>query len=74
MDDLMTILKPINVLLTAAGCPGASTCIRYLKSIAERQVRVIGVDAEKESIGQFLADGFYQIPSAEDNAYIDSLI
>ncbi len=70
----MTILKPINVLLTAAGCPGASTCIRYLKSIAERQVRVIGVDAEKESIGQFLADGFYQIPSAEDNAYIDSLL
>lgn len=75
MDDLKTnTLKPINIILTAVGCPGASTCIRYLKSIKERKIKVIGVDAEKESIGRFLADKFYQIPSATDVDYIDTLL
>jgi len=69
----MNGLKPITVLMTAAGCPGASTCIRYLKGIEERQVRVVGVDAAKECIGRFLADDFRQVPMAVEPDYIDEL-
>ena len=69
----MNILKPITILMTAVGCPGASTCIRYLKNIAERKVRVVGVDAENECIGRFLCDDFLQVPLASDPDYIDVL-
>ena len=70
----MTKLKPITVLLTAAGCPGASTCIRYLQGISERRVRVVGVDAAEECIGKFFTDGFYQIPLATAPDYLDQLL
>jgi len=70
----MSKLNPITILMTAAGCPGASTCIRYLKGIEERQVRVVGVDAEKECIGRFFADDFAQVPLASDSGYIDALL
>jgi len=70
----MNELKPLNIILTAAGCPGASTCIRYLKSIKERTINVIGVDAEVESIGKFMADGFYQVPYASEPDYVDTLL
>lgn len=69
----MSKLKPITVLMTAAGCPGASTCIRYLKGIKERDVRVVGVDSDAESIGRFLADDFMQVPLANDADYIEVL-
>ncbi len=69
----MSSLKPITILMTAVGCPGASTCIRYLKGIEERKVRVVGVDADKECIGRFLADDFMQVPLANAPDYIDEL-
>jgi len=69
----MNRLKPITILMTAVGCPGASTCIRYLKGIQERSVRVVGVDAEKECIGRFLTDDFRQVPLAKEPDYIEEL-
>ncbi len=70
----MSDLQPITLLLTAAGCPGASTCIRYLRGIRERTVRVVGVDAQDESIGRFLCDGFEQIPMASSPDYVPALL
>ena len=70
----MSHLDPIKVILTAAGAPGASTLIRYLQGIAERQVRVVGVDANAECIGTFLADEFCQIPMATDPQYPSALL
>jgi carbamoyl-phosphate synthase large subunit len=66
-------LRPITVLLTAAGCPGASTCIRYLKKIRERDITIVGVDADAECIGKFWADQFEQVPMASDPSYIEKL-
>lgn len=70
----MSKLKDITVLMTASGCPGASTCIRYLKGISERNIKVIGVDVEKECIGRFLADEFRQVPLASSDEYIPRLL
>ncbi len=70
----MSELRPITVLLTSSGCPGASTCIRYLQGIKERRVRVVGVDANEESIGRFLADDFRKVPLATDPTYSDALL
>jgi len=70
----MIKLKPIKVLVTAAGAPGASTLIRYLRNIAERKVYVIGVDASQECIGSFFADAFESIPQATEANYVDSLL
>ena len=67
-------MRPISILLTAAGCPGASTCIRYLRGIRERSVKVVGADANPEAIGRFLSDRFHTVPPATDPAYIDRLL
>lgn len=70
----MELLKPITVLVTAAGCPGASTCIRYLKTVRERDVRVIGIDASSECVGRFLCDDFLQVPAAKHPDYITTVL
>jgi carbamoyl-phosphate synthase large subunit len=70
----MSKLKPITVILTASGCPGASTCIRHLKKVTERKVRVLGVDSSSECVGRFFADGFRQVPNADEPEYIDALL
>lgn len=62
------------MLLTAAGSPGAATCIRYLKQIRERQVRVVGADVNAEAIGRHLCDAFEPIPAADSDGYIDALL
>jgi len=66
-------LKDIKVIVTAGGCPGASTLIRSLKSIEERKVIVIGTDIDSEAIGKFFADKFYKVPSASSPEYIPAI-
>ncbi|MFK7959763.1 MAG: ATP-grasp domain-containing protein [Phycisphaerales bacterium] len=67
-------MQPITVILTAAGSPGASTCIRHLRGVRERTVRVVGADANPEAIGRGLCDEFHLIPASTDAGYIDALI
>jgi len=67
-------LKPIKVLLTACGCPGASTLIRMLKENGEREVTIIGVDADDQAIGRFLADRFFRVPLARSPDYIPHML
>jgi carbamoyl-phosphate synthase large subunit len=68
-------MRPINVLVTACGCPGAATLIKQLRYyVIERNVMVFGVDCDDEAIGRFMADGFYQIPPvSETEAYLDAI-
>ena len=67
-------MKPIRMLLTACGCPGASTLIRMLKENGEREVEIIGVDMDNQAIGRFLADDFRVIPPATAPNYIEELL
>ncbi|MFX0125587.1 MAG: ATP-grasp domain-containing protein [Candidatus Hodarchaeota archaeon] len=63
-------MKELRVLVTACGCPGASTLIKYLKGIKERSITIIGTDMDPEAIGRFFADKFYCVPPAIDPEYI----
>jgi carbamoyl-phosphate synthase large subunit len=64
-------MNDIKVIVTAAGCPGASTFIRYLKEkVTERKIEITAVDMDGESIGRFISDRFYTVPPADDSKYI----
>ncbi len=56
-------LPPLKLVLTAAGCPGASTLIRMLKANGEREIHIHGVDMRADAVGRFLCDGFSLVPA-----------
>lgn len=66
-------LRPISIVLTASGCPGAATLIRMLKTNGEREVTVHAVDARPDAIGRFLADSFAVVPWGTDDRYVEAL-
>jgi len=66
-------LDPVSIVLTASGCPGASTLIRMLKTNGERDIVIHGVDARPDAIGRFLCDDFTVVPWGTDDAYIPAL-
>jgi carbamoyl-phosphate synthase large subunit len=66
-------LPPVSIVLTASGCPGASTLIRRLKDNGERDIVIHGVDARPDAIGRFLCDDFSVVPWGTDGAYIPAL-
>lgn len=66
--------ESISVVVTACGCPGASTFIHWLKEkVQERDIYIIGTDMSTEPIGRFLADKFIQIPSADSPDFIPKI-
>ncbi len=67
-------LPPLKIVLTAAGCPGASTLIRMLKANGEREIAIHGVDMRPDAIGRFLCDGFSLVPSGAAPEYVPALL
>lgn len=67
-------MKNIKIILTACGCPGASTLIRMLKNNGERNIEIVGVDMDGEAIGRFTVDKFYQVPPGSYNDYISRML
>lgn len=69
------MLNDIVVMITGAGAPGAPGIIKSLRLNGERNIKIVGVDANlKESIGIGLADAIYQIPKASDKNFIDDVL
>lgn len=69
------MLKPIKVLLTACGCPGASTLIRMLRANGERTIEILGVDMDAEAAGRFMVDRFFRVPPVtETAAYLERML
>lgn len=66
-------LPPISVVLTAVGCPGASTLIRMLKANGERDIAIHGVDMRRDAVGRFMCDGFDLVPAGSSPDYIATL-
>jgi carbamoyl-phosphate synthase large subunit len=66
-------LKPLKILLTACGCPGASTLIKMLKLNGERSIQIVGTDMDSEAIGRFFCESFYQVPSGSSPNYISEI-
>jgi carbamoyl-phosphate synthase large subunit len=67
-------MKKLKVILTACGCPGASTLIRMLKENGERKIEIVGTDMDEEAIGRFFADKFYQVPKGDSKEYIPRIL
>lgn len=67
-------MKDLKILVSAAGAPGCSTLIRYFKGVKERNVEIVGVDMDKEAVGRFLCDKFYQVPVVTDTNYLYRMI
>jgi len=63
-------MRNLKIILTACGCPGASTLIKMLKDNREREIEIVGVDMDDQAIGRFWVDKFYRVPSADSDGYI----
>jgi carbamoyl-phosphate synthase large subunit len=69
------MLKDIVVMITGAGAPGAPGIIKSLRLNGERNIKVVGVDANlEESIGIGLVDKVYQISKAKDKNFISEIL
>lgn len=66
-------LPDLKIVLTAVGCPGASTLIRMLRENGERRIAIHGVDMRRDAVGRFLCDGFTQVPAGSDPDYVPAL-
>jgi carbamoyl-phosphate synthase large subunit len=63
--------EKINVLMTGAGSPGGPGIIASLKQDPDITLHV--ADMNPNASGRFLHDKFFQIPSAADENFIESL-
>ena len=67
-------MRDLKVIVTACGCPGASTLLRMLRENGERNIELIGTDMDGEAIGGFIVDRFYRIPSGDSPDFIPALL
>jgi len=67
-------MKDVNVLITGAGAPGAPGIIKSLRLVKERKIKIIGLDADKNSVGFSMVDKHYLIPPAQDKNFIKEVL
>jgi len=66
-------VRPITVLLTAAGSPGTAALVRALRENGERDVRVVGADMSDRSVGRHVCDAFSLVPPGDDPGFADGV-
>lgn len=67
-------MDKLSILLTGAGAPGCSSIINCLRNNGERELNIVGTDANPMAVCRSKVDTFYQIPKAGDPNFIDALI
>lgn len=71
----MTHLRSIRVFITGAGAPGAPGIIKSLRKVREREIAILGGDANPgNSVGAGLLDRLFQIPFAESPDFISRVL
>jgi len=66
-------VKPITVLLTAAGSPGTAALVRALRENGERDVRLVAADMSERSVGRHLCDAFELVPPGDGPGFVAAL-
>ena len=67
-------MKPITVLVTACGAPGAPGIIKSLRQNGERDIRIIGTDMNAAAVGFSMVDNHRVMPAGEDPCYVPELL
>jgi len=65
-------MEKINVLMTGAGAPGGPGIIKAL--LSDDRINLVTVDANSNASGRYLSNKFIQIPSADNDKFIDTII
>ena len=67
-------MRPITVLVSAAGAPGTAALLRGLRSNGERDIRLVGTDMSERSVGRHLCDAFHVVPRGSDPGFPDAVL
>ncbi len=67
-------MRPLNILITAAGSPSAPGLIRSLKNNGEREVFVVGTDMKTDPTILQMADKCRLVPASDAPEYVDALL
>ena len=67
-------MRPLTVLLSAAGSPTMPGQLRCFKNNGERDIRIVGVDMADDPTINFMVDKYYRVPEATNENYVDLLI
>ena len=67
-------MRDLTVILSACGAQFAPGMVKCLKDNGERNVRVIGIDMNYDHTLDSLYDAIYEVPGANDPAYIDTVL
>jgi carbamoyl-phosphate synthase large subunit len=62
-------MKPLTIVVTAAGAPGTAALLRALRENGEREVRLVGTDLSERSIGRHRCDSFHLVPAGSDPGF-----
>jgi carbamoyl-phosphate synthase large subunit len=67
-------VRPLTLLVTASGAPGAAALLRALRENGEREIRLVGCDMNPLSIGRFVSDVFHPVPPGSDPEFAPALL
>src|SRR3954451_13373837 len=67
-------VRPLTVVVTAAGAPGTAALLRGLRENGERDVRLVGTDMSERSVGRHLCDAFHLVPAGSDSGFADAML
>jgi len=66
-------MNDLRVIVTACGAPGGPGIIKALRQVTEREIRIIGVDANAMASGLLLADEGHVVPEAASDSYVGAM-
>jgi len=66
-------MKDLTVIVTACGAPGGPGIIKALRQVKERNIRIVGTDANSIASGLLLSDEAYVVPQGQSKSYISAM-
>jgi len=66
-------MKPVTIVVTAAGAPGTAALLRALRENGEREVRLVGTDMSERSVGRHLCDAFHLVPAGSSPDFPEAM-
>jgi len=66
-------LRDLTVIVTACGAPGGPGIIKTLRQVKERNIRIVGTDANPTASGLLLSDEAYVVPQGQSKSYIPAM-